>query len=77
MRESYAGISLLPFHGGSYKQAPYTTCTEAEYEELERKLSACQVDLREVSYAQGQDDMASTAACEGGLCSIEIPARNV
>lgn len=71
MRNDYSGISLLPFDGGSYQQAPYTTCTEEEYTRLVAAMP--ELDLTEVVYAQGQDDMANTSGCEGGLCEIPTP----
>lgn len=70
MRNDYSGISLLPFDGGTYKQAPYTTCTEEEYEALVAQLP--ELDLTEVVYAQGQDDMAQTSGCDSGLCEVKL-----
>lgn len=75
MRDHYAGISLLPFSGGSYKQAPYMTCDESQYEELEAKLSALSFDLREVSYLASQDERSQTAACDGPLCGLPLPGE--
>lgn len=70
MRNDYSGISLLPFNGGSYKQAPYTTCTEEVYTELVDKMP--KLDLSEINYAQGQDDMATTSGCDSGLCEVKL-----
>lgn len=36
--DELSGISFLPYDGGSYKQAPYTTCTEEEYNEFLKKM---------------------------------------
>ncbi len=74
MREDYSGISLLPFNGGSYKQAPYTTCTEEEYEDLLSKLP--KLDLSEVVYQQSDDGRTDTSGCEGGLCELPQPGVN-
>lgn len=68
-RESYSGISLLPFDGSSYKQAPYETCSEEVYESMLSGLP--EIDLADVIYKTEDDTRESVAACEGGLCSIE------
>ena len=31
-REFYNGLSVLPYNGGTYTQAPFTDCTEEDYE---------------------------------------------
>ena len=33
-RKHYNGISVLPYMGGSYQQAPFEDCSEEEYERL-------------------------------------------
>lgn len=71
-RDSYAGISLLPFDGGTYKQAPYTTCTKEEYETLLASLP--EVDVSDVLYGTLDDGRADTSGCEGDRC--ELPARS-
>ena len=33
-RNSFNGLSVLPYDGGSYKQAPFEECTKKQYEEF-------------------------------------------
>jgi ribonucleoside-diphosphate reductase alpha chain len=67
-RNNYNGISLLPYDGGSYVQAPFEDCTEETYNKMMEQLK--EVDLSEVV----EDDDATTrvqeAACSGGSCEI-------
>src|SRR5690606_30415452 len=45
-RELYNGISVLPYDGGTYKQAPFETISKEEYERLSRLLK--DIDLTKV-----------------------------
>lgn len=65
-REFYNGISLLPFDGGTYQQAPFETITEAEYKKLIKEFP--DIDLSQVKYVDTVDDRQSEAACSGGSC---------
>ena len=67
-RYVYNGISVLPFDGGSYIQAPFTDITEEEYYQMEHLLQS--IDLSEV--IEGTDETALTdqAACAGGSCEV-------
>ncbi len=38
-RDFYNGLSVLPYDGGSYIQAPFEDCTKEEYERLFSKLT--------------------------------------
>ena len=37
-KETYNGLSVLPYDGGSYTQPPFSEITEEEYNELYAKL---------------------------------------
>lgn len=67
-RESYNGISVLPFDGGSYVQAPFTECTKEEYEELYKSLHS--IDLSCVYEEDDNTDLKGEIACGGGACTI-------
>ncbi len=67
-RNFYSGISVLPFDGGSYVQAPFTDCSEDEYNELFSKLN--NIDLTKVIELRDNTNLQSEAACAGGLCEI-------
>ena len=37
-RECYNGLSVLPYDGGTYVQAPFEDCTEEVYNEMMKSL---------------------------------------
>ena len=45
-KESYNGLSVLPYDGGTYVQAPFEDCTEYKYKKMMKTLS--EVDLTKV-----------------------------
>jgi len=63
-----SGVSFLPMDNGTYKQAPYTTCTEQEYEELKAKMPVLDWSIfkEETDNVEG----AQTLACSSGHCEI-------
>ena len=67
-RKYYNGISVLPYAGGSYRQAPFEDCSEEEYERLYETLK--EVDLSKVIELDDETDLTSEAACAGGACEI-------
>lgn len=69
-RNEYNGISVLPYDGGSYVQAPFEDITEAKYYELEGFLTS--IDLSQVKEEVDNTDLSGEAACAGGACEINI-----
>lgn len=67
-REIYSGISLLPFDGGNYKQAPFETCTKEVFDEINKLVK--DIDLTQVLEMDDQTNMAEQLACAGGVCEI-------
>jgi len=67
-REHYNGLSVLPFDGGAYTQAPFEDCTKAVYEEMMKSLSG--VDLSKIVELEDNTDLKGEAACAGGACEI-------
>lgn len=68
-REYYNGLSVLPYWGGTYQQAPFEDITEEKYNSLISELK--QIDLTNVREAEDNVEFSQTAACAGGACSIE------
>jgi ribonucleoside-diphosphate reductase alpha chain len=68
-REVYNGLSVLPFFGGSYQQAPFEDITKEEYEK--RISSLHSVDLTKVTELDDTVDFGQVAACAGGACEIQ------
>lgn len=67
-RDIYNGISVLPYDGGSYIQAPFTSITKEEYDELVQHLT--NIDLTKVYEKQDSTNLAAEAACAGGQCEV-------
>ena len=68
-REHYNGISVLPYNGGSYKQAPFEDCSRDEYERLYSSLQG--VDLTKVIELTDETDLSGELACAGGACEVQ------
>ena len=68
-KDSYNGLSVLPYDGGSYIQAPFQDCTKEEYERLMAALT--DVDLSKVIEIDDETDLSGELACAGGACEIK------
>ena len=69
-REYYNGLSVLPYWGGSYQQAPFEDITEEEYNK--RIVTLKELDLTNVTEAEDNVEFSQTAACSGNECEINI-----
>jgi len=67
-RKFYNGLSVLPYNGGTYTQAPFEDCTQDEFEKLVKTLS--DVDLTKVIELQDNTDLRGELACANGSCEI-------
>ena len=67
-RDYYNGISVLPYDGGTYKQAPFEDISEDEYNRLYPLLQS--VDLTKVIELEDNTKLTEQAACAGGACEI-------
>jgi len=67
-RDFYNGLSVLPYNGGTYTQAPFEDCTKEQFESLLSTLK--DVDLTKVVELQDNTDLRGEAACAGGACEI-------
>ena len=67
-RDFYNGLSVLPYNGGTYTQAPFSDCTKDEYENLVKTLT--NIDLTKVIELQDNTDLRGEVACAGGACEI-------
>jgi ribonucleoside-triphosphate reductase (thioredoxin) len=68
-RLHYNGLSVLPYHGGTYKQTPFQDITEKEYWELYNQLT--DIDLTKVVEKMDNTELAQEIAC-GGVGGCEI-----
>lgn len=67
-RWDYTGISVLPYNGGTYQQAPFEDCTEETFEELFKHMSA--IDLTQVVEHDDLTEAKDNLACSGGSCEV-------
>lgn len=68
-REFYNGLSVLPYDGGSYIQAPFEDCTKETYDRMMASLKS--VDLSKIIELTDETDLSGELACAGGACEIK------
>tara|TARA_Y100000389_G_C17465018_1_gene524735 strand:- start:2270 stop:4174 length:1905 start_codon:yes stop_codon:yes gene_type:complete len=74
-REFYNGLSVLPYNGGTYQQAPFEDCTEETYNEMMKSLT--NIDLTKVVETQDNTDLSGELACSGGNCEVDIDLSTI
>jgi len=67
-RECYNGLSVLPFDGGTYIQAPFEDISKEEFEKRVKALN--DVDLSNIVETTDETDLSGELACAGGVCEI-------
>jgi len=67
-RENYSGISVLPYDGGTYIQAPFEDCSKEQYEALLPYLK--EINLSEIIESSDDTNLQGELACAGGACEI-------
>ena len=68
-RDHYNGLSVLPYDGGTYTQAPFEDITQEKYEEMLESLT--NIDLSNVIELDDNTDLSGELACAGGACEIK------
>ena len=67
-KEHYNGLSVLPYDGGTYTQAPFEDIDESKYNKMSKVLS--DIDLTRVIESDDNTDLSGELACAGGNCEI-------
>ena len=67
-KEFYNGLSVLPYNGGTYVQAPFEDITREEYYKLMETLQL--VDIAKIEEDDDETDLSGELACAGGACEI-------
>ena len=67
-REHYNGLSVLPYDGGTYVQAPFEDIKASKYTELMKDLQ--DINLTNVKETEDNTDLSGELACAGGACEI-------
>jgi len=67
-KEHYNGLSVLPYNGGTYTQAPFEDITEEKYNEMVKHLN--NIDLSLIVEVDDNTTLSGELACAGGSCAI-------
>ena len=67
-RDYYNGLSVLPYDGGTYTQAPFEDINKSKYETMMKSLT--DVNLTDIVEVDDETDLAGELACAGGACEI-------
>jgi ribonucleoside-diphosphate reductase alpha chain len=67
-KEHYNGLSVLPYDGGTYVQAPFEDCNLETYESMLQLVKNVDLDL--VIETEDETDLSGEIACGGGSCEI-------
>ena len=67
-RETFNGLSVLPYFGGSYTQAPFEDITKEQFDEMSTHLH--NIDLSQIVEFTDDTALMDQAACAGGACEI-------
>jgi ribonucleoside-diphosphate reductase alpha chain len=67
-REFYNGLSVLPYWGGSYQQAPFEDITEEKYNSLISELK--EIDITKIKEIDDTVNFNESVACGGGACEL-------
>jgi ribonucleoside-diphosphate reductase alpha chain len=67
-KDTFNGLSVLPYDGGTYVQAPFEEITKKEFNKRYTALS--EVDLTKVVEIGDNTDLSNELACSGGSCEV-------
>ena len=67
-KNTFNGLSVLPYDNGSYTQAPFEDITSEKFLEMEKHLT--NIDLTKVIESTDETNLQDQAACAGGACEI-------
>ena len=67
-KEYYNGLSVLPYDGHTYIQAPFEDITEDQFNKMVQYLH--NIDLSKIIEISDETNLMGEAACAGGACEI-------
>ena len=74
-RKHYNGLSVLPYNGGTYIQAPFEDIDEEKYNVMLESLK--DVDLTRVVELDDNTNLSGELACAGGSCEIDVDLTQI
>lgn len=69
-RKYYSGISLFPYDGGVYKDAPFEECSEYEYNKRMKYIRNNPINLTKIQEYEDRTNLKMELACASGQCEI-------
>lgn len=67
-KNTFNGLSVLPYDNGSYIQAPFEEITKEQYDEMVKHLT--DIDLTKVVEIEDSTEHTQEVACAGGQCEV-------
>jgi len=67
-KETFNGLSVLPYFGGTYTQAPFEDITKEQFEEMAQHLHS--IDLSKVVEFSDETALMDQQACAGNQCEM-------
>ena len=68
-RDHYNGLSVLPYDGGTYTQAPFEDISKVKYDMMMKSLT--DINLANIYEGEDNTDLSGELACAGGACEIQ------
>lgn len=69
-RKYYSGISVIPYDGGTYRDAPFQDCTEYEYNKRMKYIRENPIDLTKIHEEEDNTNLTGELACGSGKCEL-------
>ena len=67
-RESYVGLTVMPYAGGEYHQAPFQAISKEDYAKTLPLLQA--IDVSAIVEREDNTSLVGEMACSGGVCGL-------
>ena len=69
-KNTFNGLSVLPYDGGSYKDAPFIACSKEKFNELIKYIEDNPIDLTKIVEEIDNTDLAGEIACGPEGCEV-------
>lgn len=69
-RKGYSGISVIPYDGGTYADAPFQDCSKYEYDKRMRYIRENPIVLTKIKELIDNTNLKGELACVGGACEL-------